>query len=209
MVNVKLLLEWVTIPLFILALQLPQGAVLYWLASSLTALAQVRCVPFLPLFPVIVFCHCSLSLFPVIVPCHRFSVIVPCHCSLSSFSVIVPCHCSLSLIFVIVPCHCSLSSFSVIVPCHCPLSLFPVIVLCHCSLSLFPVNSCHCFLSLFPVIFLSSSFVIVACHVLSPIFAAVYQHYLLLFPVMACATSMCCFCGMHNCIERGVASELP
>lgn len=40
MVNVKLLLEWVTIPLFIIALQLPQGAVLYWLASSLTALAQ-------------------------------------------------------------------------------------------------------------------------------------------------------------------------
>ncbi|KAL0046699.1 hypothetical protein WJX82_007754 [Trebouxia sp. C0006] len=38
--NVKLLLEWVTVPLFIIALQLPQGAVLYWLASSLTALAQ-------------------------------------------------------------------------------------------------------------------------------------------------------------------------
>ncbi|KAL0024349.1 hypothetical protein WJX79_002004 [Trebouxia sp. C0005] len=38
--NVKLLLEWVTIPLFFVALQLPQGAVLYWLASSLTALAQ-------------------------------------------------------------------------------------------------------------------------------------------------------------------------
>jgi len=40
--NVKLVLEWVTVPLFIIALQLPQGAVLYWLASSLTALAQVR-----------------------------------------------------------------------------------------------------------------------------------------------------------------------
>ena len=39
--NVKLLLEWVTVPIFIIALQLPQGAVLYWLASSLTALAQV------------------------------------------------------------------------------------------------------------------------------------------------------------------------
>ncbi|DBA80543.1 hypothetical protein WJX77_009280 [Trebouxia sp. C0004] len=38
--NVKLLLQWVTVPLFIIALQLPQGAVLYWLASSLTALAQ-------------------------------------------------------------------------------------------------------------------------------------------------------------------------
>jgi len=42
--NVKLLLEWVTVPIFIIALQLPQGAVLYWLASSLTALAQVRCL---------------------------------------------------------------------------------------------------------------------------------------------------------------------
>ena len=39
--NVKLLLEWLTIPLFIIALQLPQGAALYWLVSSLTALAQV------------------------------------------------------------------------------------------------------------------------------------------------------------------------
>ena len=40
--HVKLFMEWVTIPVFIIALQLPQGAVLYWLASSLTALAQVR-----------------------------------------------------------------------------------------------------------------------------------------------------------------------
>ena len=40
--NVKLLLEWVTVPIFIIALQLPQGAALYWLASSTTALAQVR-----------------------------------------------------------------------------------------------------------------------------------------------------------------------
>ncbi len=39
--NVKLVLEWVTIPIFIIALQLPQGAVLYWLTSSLSALAQV------------------------------------------------------------------------------------------------------------------------------------------------------------------------
>ena len=39
--NVKLLLEWLTIPLFIIALQLPQGAALYWLVSSLAALAQV------------------------------------------------------------------------------------------------------------------------------------------------------------------------
>ena len=39
--NVKLLLEWLTVPLFIIALQLPQGAALYWLVSSLTALAQV------------------------------------------------------------------------------------------------------------------------------------------------------------------------
>ena len=39
--NVKLLLEWFTVPLFIIAVQLPQGAALYWLVSSLTALAQV------------------------------------------------------------------------------------------------------------------------------------------------------------------------
>ncbi|KAL3155998.1 hypothetical protein ABBQ32_012987 [Trebouxia sp. C0010 RCD-2024] len=38
--NIRLLLEWLTVPLFIIALQLPQGAVLYWLVSSLTALAQ-------------------------------------------------------------------------------------------------------------------------------------------------------------------------
>ena len=40
--NVKLLLEWVTVPIFVIALQLPQGAALYWLVSSLSALAQVR-----------------------------------------------------------------------------------------------------------------------------------------------------------------------
>lgn len=43
--NVGLLLEWLTVPLFIIALQLPQGAVLYWLVSSLTALAQVPSCP--------------------------------------------------------------------------------------------------------------------------------------------------------------------
>lgn len=42
--NIRLLLEWLTVPLFIIALQLPQGAVLYWLVSSLTALAQVLLV---------------------------------------------------------------------------------------------------------------------------------------------------------------------
>ena len=39
--NLKLLLEWLTVPIFVIALQLPQGAVWYWLSSSLTALAQV------------------------------------------------------------------------------------------------------------------------------------------------------------------------
>ena len=44
--NVKLVLEWLIGPIFIIALQLPQGAVLYWLVSSLTALAQVNfCSP--------------------------------------------------------------------------------------------------------------------------------------------------------------------
>lgn len=38
---VKLVLEWVTVPLFVIALQLPQGAVWYWLTSSLSAMAQV------------------------------------------------------------------------------------------------------------------------------------------------------------------------
>lgn len=42
--NVKLLLEWVTVPIFVIALQLPQGAALYWLVSSLTTLAQVRSI---------------------------------------------------------------------------------------------------------------------------------------------------------------------
>lgn len=46
--NVKLLLEWLTVPLFIIALQLPQGAALYWLVSSLTALAQVLSPPSRP-----------------------------------------------------------------------------------------------------------------------------------------------------------------
>lgn len=39
--KVKLVLEWVAIPFLVIALQLPQGAVWYWLTSSLTALAQV------------------------------------------------------------------------------------------------------------------------------------------------------------------------
>ena len=41
--NLKLLLEWITIPIFVIALQLPQGAVWYWLTSSCAALAQVCC----------------------------------------------------------------------------------------------------------------------------------------------------------------------
>ena len=39
--NVKLALEWLTIPLFVIALQLPLGAVWYWLSSTLTAMLQV------------------------------------------------------------------------------------------------------------------------------------------------------------------------
>ncbi len=92
--NVKLLLEWVTVPLFIIALQLPQGAVLYWLASSLTALAQVRCVSSLPLFPVIP-CHCLLSLLCAI----------SCHCCVP-FPVIlraISCHCCVP--FPVIVCH--------------------------------------------------------------------------------------------------------
>ena len=58
--NVKLLLEWVTVPVFIIALQLPQGAVLYWLASSLTALAQVGTMFYCIVQPVSV--HCSVIL---------------------------------------------------------------------------------------------------------------------------------------------------
>lgn len=38
--KLRLLLEWVTLPLLLTAMQLPHGAVLYWLTSSSLALAQ-------------------------------------------------------------------------------------------------------------------------------------------------------------------------
>ena len=38
--KVRLLLEWVTLPLLLTAMQLPHGAVIYWLSSSSLALAQ-------------------------------------------------------------------------------------------------------------------------------------------------------------------------
>ncbi|KAK9816818.1 hypothetical protein WJX72_005353 [[Myrmecia] bisecta] len=38
--NMRLLLEWLTVPMFVVALQLPHGALLYWLTSGLTSLAQ-------------------------------------------------------------------------------------------------------------------------------------------------------------------------
>jgi tetratricopeptide (TPR) repeat protein len=40
--KVKLVLEWVTVPLFITALQLPHATLCYWAASSTAALAQGR-----------------------------------------------------------------------------------------------------------------------------------------------------------------------
>lgn len=40
--HLRIALEWATVPLFVIALQLPQGAVLYWAASSSFALLQVR-----------------------------------------------------------------------------------------------------------------------------------------------------------------------
>ena len=39
--TLKLALEWLTVPIFVIALQLPQGAVLYWLTSSSLTLMQV------------------------------------------------------------------------------------------------------------------------------------------------------------------------
>ena len=38
--KLRLLLEWVTLPLMLTAMQLPHGAVIYWLSSSSLALAQ-------------------------------------------------------------------------------------------------------------------------------------------------------------------------
>eukprot|EP00891_Asterochloris_glomerata_P004420 jgi/Astpho2/4420/fgenesh1_pg.00067_%23_28_t len=38
--HLRIALEWATVPLFVIALQLPQGAVLYWAASSSFALLQ-------------------------------------------------------------------------------------------------------------------------------------------------------------------------
>ena len=39
---VKLVLEWLVVPLFLVALQLPQAVLVYWCTSSAVALAQVR-----------------------------------------------------------------------------------------------------------------------------------------------------------------------
>ena len=84
--------------------------------------------------------------------------------------------------------HSVLASLQPDRPCPGEVSLVPVLVSCHFLSSFFVIVSCH---------FLSSSFVIVSCHFLS------------LPPVVECATSMCCSCVMHSCIERGAASELP
>ena len=38
--NVRLVMEWLLVPLFAVSLQLPQGALCYWATSSSLALAQ-------------------------------------------------------------------------------------------------------------------------------------------------------------------------
>ena len=45
MLALRTVLEWLCVPLLAISLQLPQGTLLYWLASSTFTLAQVLLCP--------------------------------------------------------------------------------------------------------------------------------------------------------------------